>query len=114
MADITRQLSESAQVVLGADGAGTVRLGPRMAGVRWLPRTVAVRCDVLDTEMPRFTLWLGGVGADQLGSTYTGAADSTDVSLTLHSGQYLVGEWAGGAPGAVATMSVVGETISTR
>lgn len=103
------QINESASVTLNAAGAGTARLGPGRAGVRWDVRTAAVSVDTSISE-PTVGLYLGEPSSSSfLGGSYSGSNDSTDVRVTLWSGQYLTAVWAGGDPGSRATMTVLGE-----
>ena len=104
------QLSESARVVLNAAGGGIARVGPRAAGVRWDVRQVTVSST--SAAVPIAELFLGepAPGAS-LGGTYDGNRDSTDVQVTLYSGQLLAVVWTGGDPGASATVSVLGDNV---
>lgn len=113
MADRTLQLSESVQGT--ADGSGGLRLsvGPNHPGTRWQVRSVALSGSVVDPS-PTAKLYLGATpnpGA-YLGGTYDGAADSTDLAVTLYPGQVLTVVWDGAAAGAVLTMAVLGDLVA--
>lgn len=105
------QLNESAQVTLDANGNGTARCGPGRAGVRWDVRTVAINCS--SARLPQAELFLGDTPAAgaSLASTHDGSLNSTDIQVTLYSGHSLSVHWAGGDPGAIATMSILGSNV---
>jgi hypothetical protein len=102
------QLNAAAAVVLDGDGDGQVQAGPPLPGVTWSPLTGATST-TSTASTPLFSLYLGEPSPlNFLGGTYDGNNDSTDLAVTLQHGQYLTGVWAGGDPGAVATLSLTG------
>jgi len=103
------QLNESAQGTVGASGSLRLSLGPNRPGQTWQVRTVALSATVADPS-PTAKVYLGSApnpGA-YLGGTYDGAADSTDLDVTLYPGQQLTVEWTGSAVGNVCTVSLIG------
>lgn len=103
-------LNVSASTTLNGSGNGTVSLGPAIPGVTWYPATAAVIVNpVSGSVVSQFFLYQGPAGSTNfLGGTYTGDNNSTDVSVTLYTGQILTGVWTGGNPGATATLSLSG------
>lgn len=105
------QLNESASVTLDATGAGVARLGPRRAGVQWAVRKVTISSTSATSQVPTAELFLGEPSGTPLDSTYDGNRNSTDVDVSLWSGQYLSLRWAGGTPGATGTLAVLGDNV---
>lgn len=106
----TRQLHDSAQVVLDASGAGSVRLGPGRHGVSWTIRRVSVQTSTA-TLVPVAKVYRGGIGdAGFISGTFVGSFDSDDgLSEELNNGEYLTVAWTGGDAGATATATWSGE-----
>jgi hypothetical protein len=107
-------LNKGASVVLDASGAGRVQLGPDVGPPRWQVTRAAVRTSRPGQRpVPTFTLYLGTEDANGLiDQTYDGSSDTTDLSVTVFKGAHLIGVWAGGQAGDVATLSVYGEQVS--
>lgn len=103
-------LNASASVVLNAQGNGTASCGPALPGVSWQPTSIAVSASTNNSEAQcNVYLGLSAQAGSLLGATSTGSTgDSTDCSQTVWPGQSLIAVWAGGDPGATATMSVFG------
>jgi hypothetical protein len=105
------QLNEPGLTTLNAAGTGTVRIGPGRAGVRWDIRTIAVSSSS-SVKIPTAQVFLGEPSAGSLkGGTGSGNSDSTDIAITLHSGQYLTVVWAAGDAGASAAVSLLGDVV---
>lgn len=104
-------LNESVSVTLDGSGNGTVRLGPSSQFQTWAVDTVS--CTVSsNTKEPVFKFYRGRT-ADQsnyIDGTFTGSADSTNVSFTLFPNMVVTGVFTGGDVGALATMTFVGTT----
>lgn len=103
-------LNTSASVVLDESGNGTAAIGPGLPGTSWQPETIAVSVSTAISEA-QCSVFLGiaPIAASLLGATQTGSSgDSTDCSATVWPGQSLIAVWAGGDPGATATMSIFG------
>lgn len=103
-------LDTSAYTTLDASGNGQASCGPALPGVSWQPASIAVSVssNVNEAQCSVF-LGIGPAPGSLLGATQTGSTgDSTDCSATVWPGQELIAVWAGGDPGAIATMSVFG------
>ena len=99
-----------AQTVLVA-GAGTVTLGPTGTGTVWYPTqvTVSTTTGVFDTST--FQLFLGpsGIPITLVGTLFPGGAGTIALAIPdMTPGQYLIGKWAGGNTGDLASMNVIG------
>jgi hypothetical protein len=103
-------LNASASVVLDGAGNGTASCGPGLPGVSWQPTSIGVSATSNASEAQcHVYLGLSAVAGALLGATSTGSTgDTTDCSQTVWPGQNLIAVWAGGDPGATATMSVFG------
>lgn len=91
-------------VTLDGTGAGSVSFGPNRIGQSWTgPMTIAVNTSSANlVTTARVTM-----GSVSLGTSYTGSADSDEISsVTVHVGQKITVAWTGGDPGAVATASL--------
>lgn len=107
----TVPLSASAQVVLNGSGNGSVTLGPQVPGQTWFPSGTSVQVNPTSTTVvSQFKLYNGAAQpANFLGGTYTGDNNSDGLAdCTLYCGQFMTGVWAGGNPGATATLVVSG------
>jgi hypothetical protein len=107
-------LNKGTTITLDATGSGTVTLGPTVGPPRWHVTRVAIRTSRPGLRpVPTFTLYVDSADANGYhDSTYDGSRDGSDVDLRLLKGQQLIGVWAGGQAGDVATMSVYGEATS--
>jgi hypothetical protein len=102
----TSPLLETYSTRLDGTGAGSVSFGPNRARQKWTPPlTVAVAVTpAVSIPIARITM-----GAQNLGSTYTGSDDADDLPATVVlPGQKLTVTWSGGDAGAVATATVSG------
>ena len=98
-------LDVSLSVRLNASGNGTVKLGPTSANQTWNVTNAAVSVST-NTLEPTAVLYLNSK-ASKLAGTYTGSNDSTGLDETLRNG-FIICEWTGGDPGAIATLSLQG------
>lgn len=107
-------LNLGATVQLDATGSGTITMGPKVGPPQWRVTKVAIKTSRPGTPpVPTFTLYLNS--ADLHGyqdSTYDGSFDATEVDFTVFKGGSVIGVWAGGQSGDVATMSLYGEQIT--
>lgn len=103
-------LTENYTVKLDGSGNGKVSFGPTRARQRWIaPLTIAVTTSTA-VLIPTATVTMG---AQNLGSSYTGSADSNDLpNITVYPGQLITVTWTGGDANAIATASVTG-TVET-
>jgi len=93
---------------LDATGAGQVTIAA--TGPGWTVRHLSINTSTAVKE-PTFRLYLDLVSPTSLlEGSYSGSQDSSDTVHTVQGGQLLIGVWAGGDAGAVATMLVSGET----
>lgn len=107
-------LDVSATVTLNASGAGTVRLGPRSLLQVWNVTNCAVKVSS-NTLEPVATVYLGNAQpGNQLDATQSGSLDSTNLDVTLRSGNVITVAWTGGDAGAVATASLYGNIHTGR
>lgn len=106
----TRQLHDSARVVLDGTGAGSVRLGPGRHGVRWTIRRITVQTSTA-TLVPLAKVYRGGIGsASFVSGTFVGSFDVDDgLDEQLDNGEYLTVAWTGGDAGATATATWSGD-----
>lgn len=102
------QLLKTVTVVLDGDGNGTCPpLGPSSYGETWTLSGVSLQCSSNAAEATG-SVYLSGslIGTTTWASTGdTGVATSVVQVMT---GQVLTAKWAGGDPGATATMTVLG------
>ena len=98
-------LDESLSVVLDANGHGIVRLGPSSTRATWHVTLAVVRVSS-NTLEPTANLYQNSK-ATSLGGTYTGSNDQTSLDVLVRNG-YIICEWSGGDPGAVATLYLNG------
>lgn len=105
----TQTLNKAAQAQVDAFGNATARIGPTITGTTWKISTAAVSVTT-DVLTPICKLYVGSIAPGNLiGGTYSGQQDSTDLNITLHSGQFLIADWDGADVGSWATLSVFGE-----
>jgi hypothetical protein len=113
VAEQTRDLRDSRQVILGASGAGSVSFGPQRPNTRWvITRTrVTVSTNVLE---PQANLYHSAISpALGISGTFAGSNDTDDgLNETLFPGDVLVMEWTGGDVGATATCAFAGQEIA--
>jgi hypothetical protein len=107
----TLGLSKAASVILDASGNGMAQLGPQLPGTSWQVATVAVSVATNVNEAQCY-LYAGisATAGQLIGATSTGSTgDSDDLAgQGIWPGQSLIAVWAGGDPGAEATLSVFG------
>jgi hypothetical protein len=105
-------LNESASITLDGSGNGTLKMVPYGGDLTWLPARVSVKASSAVAEAICRN-YVGPAPADQwfVDGTLSGSTgDSTDLvtgPVDTH-GNALWAVWAGGDPGAVATMTVSG------
>jgi len=106
-------LNESASITLDGAGNGTLKMVPYGGGLTWLPSVVSVKASTAAAEAS-CRIYIGPSPTDQwfVDGTLSGSTgDSTDQvegrSVDSH-GNSLWAVWAGGDPGAAATMTVAG------
>lgn len=106
MAAGTLPLSESYTVQLDASGNGQIIFGPNRQGQTWVPPMTVSFLTSTATKVPIGSLFQGSTN---LGSTFTGSNDSTDLpNVTVYPGSKLRATWTGGDAGAIATVSISG------
>jgi hypothetical protein len=103
-------LNAGVNVTLNSSGAGTVTAGPNMPGVIWTVNMVACYTTTNLSGGTTFYLYTNSVSPVNLvGGSYSGNLDqNSDLSISLFPGQTIIGVWADGDSGAVATMSYYG------
>jgi hypothetical protein len=102
----TGPLSETYTTVLNASGNGSVSFGPNRQRQKWTPPLTVAVATSSAVKIPAAILTMG---AQQLGSTYTGSGDADDLpAVTVLPGQKLTVTWTGGDVGAVASASIAG------
>lgn len=102
-------LQESASVTLNGSGNGSVTIGPVNQFQVWNVENEG--CTVTsNVNEPVFRLFQSnGLSAGTfLGGSNQGSNDSASISVTLHPGMKLTGQWTGGDAGAVATLALQG------
>lgn len=106
-------LNESASITLDGSGNGTLRMVPYSGSLAWLPSVVSVKASSAAAEAS-CRIYIGPAPTDQwfVDGTLSGSSgDSTDAvsgrQADTH-GNSLWAVWAGGDPGAAATMTVAG------
>lgn len=99
-------LTETYTVKLDGSGSGSVSFGPTRTRQRWTaPLTLAVTTSTA-TLVPTAVVTMG---AQTLGTSYTGSADSDDLpNVTVYPGQRITVQWTGGDPGAIASATIIG------
>lgn len=106
MTDI--QLLKSVTVVLDENGNGTCPpLGPSSYGETWTLSGVSLQASTNAAEATG-SVYLNGA---LIGTTTWASTGDTGVAASIvqvMTGQVLTAAWAGGDPGAVATMTVLG------
>jgi len=103
-------LNESTPVVLNGAGNGTARLGPAFAET-WSPAAVSVKVSSAASEAQcRIYLGSDATDANFVDGTLSGSTgDCTDrVTGPFRLPNYIWAVWAGGDPGATATLAVLG------
>lgn len=110
----TIPLNQSAQAVFGANGIARVTVGPSRFDERW--HIWLTNIVTTSTAITAFKLYRQRETASSIidQSLYNGNGDVSDSEITLVAGEPLVGVWTGGTPGAVATLTLVGESINRR
>lgn len=108
-----RRLDEAKSVTFNFFGEGTVEMGPSFYNERWEITSAALFVSTTAAE-PTARLYVGPVAPQyQIGGTYNGSNDSTDLQITLYAGQRIRCRWGnrGGDGGAIATLSIYGWQI---
>ena|SRR5690242_3268328 len=101
-------------VVLDADGAGEIRLGPTAGPPTWHITGVILQTSRPgEAPVPRCRVYQDTTDANGVqGLTYDGSFASGRCDVTLVRGQVLIARWTGGQAGDVASMTISGEKIS--
>lgn len=102
-------LTETASAVLDGDGNGTASLGPTGPAETWLPSNVSVICSS-NTLEATCKVFAGPAASPQYFKDITvdgSTGDATDkCNLPVPKGWRIWAVWAGGDPGATATLNV--------
>lgn len=106
------QLTRTAKVTLDGSGSGTAAIGPASAGETWYPSVVSVSVATNAAEAS-CKIFAGALAApftyvDGTLSGSTGDSTGNIAGRILHPGEQVFAQWAGGDPGAVATMNIQG------
>lgn len=104
------QLNTGGSVTLDVTGAGTVYLSPALPGVTWVVNQVSCITSTNISGTTTFQFYYPSVADVYFqGGSYSGNQDTdTDINLVVFYGSQLIGVWAGGDSGAIATMSILG------
>lgn len=105
-------LFQSARATFGADGMARVIFGPLRAFERWRITNTAI--STTSTSTTAFKLYRGVVENPSSLidiSRFNGNGDSSDTVTELTPGEQLLGVWSGGTSGAMATVTVSGESF---
>lgn len=107
-------LNESGNVTLDQDGNGTVRMRPDEPATRWMPAVASVSCSSKTSEA-ECKIYIGPNPSERYfvdGTVNGSSGDSSDrVSGSVISRTqmpYIWAVWAGGDPGAEATLVLTG------
>jgi hypothetical protein len=104
-------LTRTARVTLDGSGNGTASAGPTSAGETWYPDVTSVSA-ATSVKEASCKIFSGAVATSftYVDGTLSGSTgDSTDrVKGPIYPGQLVIAQWAGGDPGAVATMNIQG------
>lgn len=102
-------LNASVSVTLNSSGGGQVSIGPNAGPSNWNITKVVVSTNRPGSPpIPTFYMYVDSSPNNKLDVTYDGSFDSTDTSIDITRGQHLVGVWAAGQVGDIATMAVYG------
>lgn len=104
-------LNESAQVVLGAGGNGSVAIGPLYSAQTWRPTMISIKVSSNASE-PTFNYYWGKTAglANQLGGTFVGSNNQDTLDgRVLHPGDSWLCVWTGGDVGATASVTLTGK-----
>lgn len=101
----------SATITLDASGNGTARLGPSRVKEHWQPAAVYVSV-VSNNAEAAASLYVGATATPDQTFAQTGTGSSGDTcamgGIDIQSGTFIIVQWKGGDPGALATMRVLG------
>ncbi len=107
-------LNETGQVILDGSGNGTVRMRPDGPHEQWLPTLASVKCSTAAAEAS-CKIYIGPKASDDnfVDGTLSGSTgDATDrvagYVIARTRDPYIFAVWAGGDPGAQATIVVNG------
>lgn len=106
----TLDLLKSGQATIGANGIGTVTIGPERGGESWRITRMSVQCtSVLQTEVRIYRDIISTL--KMLFNSKSGNSDvaSGDPPLDIPSNGHIVIEWRNGTPGAIGTVVVEGK-----
>jgi hypothetical protein len=105
------RLEQSESVILDANGAGQVELGPVPAQAVWAITRIAISCTGPTDPMPSLSVYEGPARpANLFDATWTGTQDVSDFGTPyeLEDGDYLTFRWESGTPGERATARLIG------
>jgi hypothetical protein len=108
----TLTLTKTAKVTLDGSGNGTAQIGPASAGEVWYPDVVSVSAatNVAEASCKIFAgpLIAPFTFVDGTLSGSTGDSTGKISGKVIRPGLVIFAQWAGGDPGAVATMNIYG------
>jgi hypothetical protein len=100
-----------AQTVIGADGTATAKIGPQALGTSWYPASAVISTTTGAADNATAQCFLGSSGVANLlqGQSYAAGGDTIGLSVPqMTPGDLLIVKWAGGTPGDLATVNIVG------
>ena len=115
--ELSGELHRGGQVVLDANGNGTVTLYPDHAQQRWEVRHVVVQTSQAATAIPIPVAQLYVNIVDPVhsrGATASGSQDIFDGNIRIGPSDLLLVVWTGGIPGTVASVTVEGDFYTRR
>lgn len=99
---------QSADVTLNAQGAGTVFVGPTVAGVTWTIINMATSGNSART--PQLAVYRGSVAPQYLiNGTMNGNIDANTDRIELFGNEKLACQYTGGTAGALMTVNIAAE-----
>ena len=105
-------LQQFANVTLDTNGNGTAQLGPSRVREHWQAVAVYVETTTPIVNESKCELYVGAtpIPSQQFSTTGSGSSGDTCAmgSMDIQTGQYIICQWIGGDPGAIATMTVFG------
>lgn len=99
-----------ASAAIPAGGALTLQVGPQGLGTMWYPAqvTLSTTAGPLDTSTANVFLGVGGVPTAQVGTLFPGNGVLALAVPPLQPGDFIIVQWAGGIPGNVAGLNIIG------
>jgi hypothetical protein len=90
-------------------GYGTVTLGPSLPGTIWTPQSCSIITSSNNSGTTAFALYQNLISsATYIGGSASGNFDTASLDITLYPGQFLLGVWSNGDPGALAVLTIYG------